>query len=201
MRSCYSGSMTCSQTVLNQNTTYISSNANVITPYIKSGFLQFILGSTHFTFSSEFDDFRKSSTGIMFKDAGYNASRYTSPKEGLSMALLNEKYLSAHKALDEIAALKYNWNENGAEPFPYDLIYKCRKILDALSKEPFISPTACGSIQFEYEKDDDDYLEFEIFNDKIKVYSSTVEGGEKEYILNGVSASDEMKQLVVDFCE
>ncbi len=105
--------------------------------------------------------------------------------------------MSAHKTLDEIADLKYDWNENGAEPFPSDLVCKCREILCGLSNEPFISPTAHGSIQFEYEKDFGDYLEFEIFQDKIKAYSSTVADGEQECILTDVDA---MKRMVVSFC-
>ncbi len=106
---------------------------------------------------------------------------------------------SAYKTLGEIAALKYNWNENGAEPFSSDLIEKCKNLLSYLIYTPFISPTACGSIQFEYEKDSGDYLEFEIFQDKIKVYSSTMANGEQECILTGDFVSENMQQLVNDF--
>ncbi len=108
--------------------------------------------------------------------------------------------MSAHKALDEIADLDYNWNENGAEPFPVDLVCKCRTILCDLSNEPFISPTAHGSIQFEYEKDCGDYLEFEIFEDNIKVYYSSAAGAEQEYALTGVPALNTLKQMVAIFC-
>lgn len=65
--------------------------------------------------------------------------------------------------------------------------------------EPFVCPTACGSIQFEYEKDNGDYLEFEIYEDRIEVYLDTLSDGEEEFNLQGISATDKMKQMVVDF--
>lgn len=68
-----------------------------------------------------------------------------------------------------------------------------------LEAEPFVCSTACGSIQFEYEKEDGEYLEFEIYEDRIEVFLETLSDGEKEYRLRGRSATDKMKQLVVDF--
>lgn len=56
--------------------------------------------------------------------------------------------------------MKDNWNGNGANSFSTKLIEKCREIVTQLVAEPFVCPTACGSIQFEYEKDNGDYLKF-----------------------------------------
>ena len=73
---------------------------------------------------------------------------------------LEKKYVKANATLSEIEKLKDNWNDNGASAFSSKLIEKCRGIVMQLASEPFICPTACGSIQFEYEKENGDYLEF-----------------------------------------
>lgn len=70
-----------------------------------------------------------------------------------------KNYIEASTTLNEIAKLKDNWNNNGANSFSAKLIEKCRGIVMQLAAEPFICPTACGSIQFEYEKENGDYLE------------------------------------------
>lgn len=72
-----------------------------------------------------------------------------------------------YKALDEIASLQYDWNGYGADPFSNSLIVKCKNILNNIIIQPRIFPTARNSIQFEYELEDDSYLEFEIFEEKI----------------------------------
>lgn len=117
-------------------------------------------------------------------------------------SILKEKnYIGASTTMNEIAKLEHNWNNNGANPFSAKLIEKCRGIVMQLAAEPFVCPTACGSIQFEYEKENGDYLEFEIYEDRIEVFLDTTSGGEQEFNLRGISATDKMKQLVVDFYE
>ena len=99
---------------------------------------------------------------------------------------LEKNYIKVNEALNAIKKLEDNWNDNGACSFSAELIEKCRRIAMQLEAEPFVCSTACGSIQFEYEKEDGEYLE-------------TLSDGEKEYRLRGRSATDKMKQLVVDF--
>lgn len=113
--------------------------------------------------------------------------------------MTTKNYIIANTALDDILALKDNWNDNGAKCFSKQLVEKCRTIVNDLVAEPFICPTARGSIQFEYNKENGDYLEFEVFEDKIEVYSDTKENKEQEYNLTGITATDKMKQLVVGF--
>lgn len=81
--------------------------------------------------------------------------------------------------LQNISNLPNNWNNNGAKSFPACLIQKCKDIVDQLSVKPLITPTACDSIQFEYELDNGDYLEFEIYEDKIVCYQ-IIEGLDTE---------------------
>ena len=89
--------------------------------------------------------------------------------------------------------------DNGAQAFSVKLIERCRQIVSQLVAEPFVCPTACGSIQFEYEKENGEYIEFEIYEDRIEVYSESLINGEEEFVLYGITANDKMKQMVVDF--
>jgi hypothetical protein len=74
--------------------------------------------------------------------------------------------------LSEIGQLQNNWNQYGADKFKQELIFKCLKIINHtdLQFQPEIFPTAQHSIQFEYEPDDNHYLELEIFEERIKLY-------------------------------
>ena len=63
--------------------------------------------------------------------------------------------------LAQMANLKSNWNGYGADPLPYDTLYKAQRLIPALHVQPEIFPTANGSIQIEYEKDNGDYLELQ----------------------------------------
>lgn len=121
------------------------------------------------------------------------------PMADTNINLITRDYVIANAALDDISGLENNWNDHGAKCFSRQLVEKCRTIVNDLVAEPFVCPTACGSIQFEYEKEDGDYLEFEVFEDRIEVYSDTKENGEREFNLEGITATDKMKQLVVDF--
>lgn len=87
------------------------------------------------------------------------------------------------KTLRDIENLKDNWNQHQANIFSSELIEKCQLFLKELTVPPFIAPTACNSIQFEWEKGNGDYFEFQIFEDKIKVFMLTRNDGEKEFLL------------------
>ena len=142
--------------------------------------------------------------GIKNSVVEYNSQKYQQLEKIYLMAYKNinsleKNYIEASTTLSQIAKLEDNWNNNGANSFSAKLIEKCRGIVIQLVAEPFICPTACGSIQFEYEKENGDYLEFEIYEDRIEVFLDTVSDGEKEFSLCGISATDKKKQMVVDF--
>jgi hypothetical protein len=65
--------------------------------------------------------------------------------------------------LERISQLKENWNGYGAKPFPLALIYAAKNLIRKLYFQPQIFPTAAESIQFEFEKDNGDYLEFQFY--------------------------------------
>ena len=82
-------------------------------------------------------------------------------------SLPNESiFFSLHeniRRLNSFLYLKQNWNNNNANPFNNKLIDKAFNILTSLNYSPEVFPSGRDSIQFEFEKDNGDYLEFEIF--------------------------------------
>lgn len=72
--------------------------------------------------------------------------------------------------LEEFKNLEFDWNGNKAEPFSEFLVEKAKSVLLTLKEQPEVFPTARKSIQFEYEKDNGDYLEIEIFEDFAKFF-------------------------------
>lgn len=100
--------------------------------------------------------------------------------------------------LNDIAHLKRNWNDNKANPFPPSLIEKCANLISQLEVQPFISPTACGAIQMEYEKENGDYLELEVYLERIEVYQ-VINNAEYEETLTSSNYLNILKQIVSDF--
>ena len=61
-----------------------------------------------------------------------------------------------------IGDLKDNWNQNGATAFSGKLITKVRNVLDKITVQPEIFPTALGTIQLEFDNSRRDHMEIEI---------------------------------------
>lgn len=85
----------------------------------------------------------------------------------------------SNEKIKAISKLEKNWNGNGADRFSKKLIKVAYEIIDNLEMQPEIFPTARDSIQLEYENSSKDYLEFEIFKDKIKMFSYKNDGSEE----------------------
>ncbi len=66
------------------------------------------------------------------------------------------------KKLTEIEELEDNWNGNGAASFPKELTMKVRYILEHIAVEPEVFPTACNTIQLEFDRADGAHMEIEI---------------------------------------
>lgn len=69
--------------------------------------------------------------------------------------------------LESFKELEENWNGYGAPKIDGAVITNAKKILNNIFLKPDIFPTGRNSIQFEFEKKNGDYLEFEIYMDKI----------------------------------
>ncbi|WP_294428065.1 hypothetical protein [uncultured Treponema sp.] len=64
--------------------------------------------------------------------------------------------------LEEIKALRKNWNGNNSKPISKKIIKKAKTLIIDLEKQPQIFPTANDSIQIEYDGENNSYLELQI---------------------------------------
>jgi len=97
--------------------------------------------------------------------------------------------------LHEYSQLEKNWDSEGAKPFAKKLINYAWEIIIKLDIQPEIFPTMRESIQLEYEKDNGDYLEFEIYEDRIEVFE-IIAKNEREY---NVYATNDLNGIVNEF--
>ena len=130
----------------------------------------------------------------------------TSPQPSFSTAFsLDLEYTDIYQGslsenivkLSRIAKLEKNWNGYGAMPIDVSLINMMTGLLPDLAVQPQLFPTACDTIQLEYEKPDGDYLEFTIGNNKISAYMMDVHGNEvyEESIDSIVKVNDLIKKF------
>ena len=86
------------------------------------------------------------------------------------------------RKLEQISLLADNWDGNGAKAFDKQLIAKVKDLIGVLDVQPEIFPLSYGSIQMEYEKEDDSYLEIEInLNDTWDVFELNENGEESAF--------------------
>ena len=90
--------------------------------------------------------------------------------------IMNDIIKENLEKIQDISELKDDWNGNGASAFNDTLIQKMKYLILRLNIQPEIFPTARGSIQFEYEKETGEYLEFELFDTKLKVLTMGSDG-------------------------
>lgn len=117
---------------------------------------------------------------------GYNSNESSEKIEAITMNVVSPDTEALQKnleKLDSIEKLDVNWNENGADKFSTNLIEKVRKVLQILKKQPEIFPTAEKSIQLEYEKEDGQYLEINIYENHTKIFSIDANEQETEFVI------------------
>ena len=108
-----------------------------------------------FTADNSFDAGRRP------KYAGYITIPLQASVSGISTAAE-----ASLERLKEIGDLPEDWNGYGAGRFTGRLIDKCGSIVSVLERQPEIFPTGRRSIQLQYTKADNSYLEFEVFEDR-----------------------------------
>ena len=81
-----------------------------------------------------------------------------------STSVITAGDLKAHnlKKLDYIRSLGDNWNGNGAPAFTMSVTDRIESLIYNLNIQPEVFPTACGTIQLEYDNSRKDYMEIEI---------------------------------------
>lgn len=108
---------------------------------------------------------RKANANSKLSKLGYN---FITVLESSTFDENNKK--ENFRKLKELSEFKNNWNGNNAVCFSSCLIEKVYEILSVVPIQPEIFPTANNSIQLEYDNSKGDYLEFEVFEDKIKKF-------------------------------
>ncbi len=99
--------------------------------------------------------------------------------------------------LRQIAMLKNNWDGYGAEPLPRETIYHAQRLIRSLHFQPEIFPTAAGSLQIEYEKNNGDYLELQFTGRGFCEAFRCIGGNEEYFSLPDNSSS--INALIDDF--
>lgn len=71
--------------------------------------------------------------------------------------------------LDAFGELEPDWDSEDGLPFTQTHVNYIKELLPQLPRQPKIFPTGRGSIQLEYERRNGNYLEFEIYENRIDV--------------------------------
>lgn len=135
-----------------------------------------------------------SGDGINYFLSGYNVSE--SRYSGLETVVINEEKMYNLRKIEQIATLEDGWNGNKAKAFKSQLIEVVRSVITALEIQPEVFPTACDSIQLEYEKEDGSYLEIELNLDNTWEVFEVNSNGEEIY--TSISAEVEKVNEVVN---
>lgn len=112
----------------------------------------------------------------------------------------NDAVINNLKLLDDFGKLEDNWDGYDAPGFTAkeSLIRFCKETISCLGfNQPSIFPTARNSIQLEYEKENGEYLEFEVYDTNKISYlhiNHNQEESEKE-----ISSIAELKEIVLAF--
>lgn len=112
-----------------------------------------------------------------------------------SESKINEKLNKNRLSLELYSKFNDNWNNNNALKFEVSHINLVKDLVNKLTYQPSIFPTGRQSIQLEYEKVNNDYLEFEIFNNGTCSFFSEIDNMEDEGFIN----VDEIDTKVVNF--
>mgnify|MGYP000165745563 CR=1 FL=1 len=119
--------------------------------------------------------------------------------DGVESVHLNDEKVQGLKKIGIIEGLEDDWNGNGATSFSKHLIEKVKQIILNLNRQPEIFPTACDSIQLEYETDKK-YLELEVDeSDRCKIFSVDENGKEDTRYIS--STPEEINKVVEMFYE
>jgi hypothetical protein len=125
----------------------------------------------------------------------YHETTSSNKSDNIYYKFLSSNFNHSLQVINSFKALKPNWDTYNGLEISDLVIKKSISILSKLNEIPDIFPTGRGSIQFEFEKQNGDYLEFEIFEDSIKYYLKTKSIEEE----NNLDNSDDIKFLISQY--
>lgn len=177
------GVLATSIIIMGNGTTTIGHNSDFSKPVV-----------SHFNEKTNIYTSFVSATCISFNVPGYSNNKNTI--SGVDKVIVNEEKLQNIKKLETIAMLQDNWNANGAKAFSANLISKVRNIIVFLEIQPEIFPTACESLQLEYDKQDGSHMEIELTeSENAEIFVVDSMGGES---IRNIRASIEVINKVVN---
>ena len=103
-------------------------------------------------------------------DSDFGTLTLQKPAVGFSLPAdlrISDKLTDNIERLNNIALLKQDWNGCGAKPFSHILLNRVKEIISNLYEQPDLFPTGRQSIQLEYHSTNGNYLEFEIFEERV----------------------------------
>lgn len=106
----------------------------------------------------------------------------------------SEKLKKNIDLINNLKEMPDNWNGYGANKLSDSVINSALSAIYFLDVQPDVFPTGRNSIQFEYEKSNGDYLEFEIFSDHITMLKIISDDETERNV-----ASMNLNALVADF--
>ena len=133
---------------------------------------------------------------ISFNVPGY--SNNESISSGVEKVVISEEKLENLKKIETIALLQDDWNANGAKAFSASLITKVRNLIMFLKIQPEVFPTACESLQLEYDKADGSHMEIDLTDSEESEVFVVVNKG-CESIINISASIESINKVVSDF--
>lgn len=144
------------------------------------------------------NDLIKTITSNGFKKITLDSSNAYAKNNNETLNIITQK--ESLKKMKSIKNIKYDWDGYGGEPMNPEIYSNAYKLIEKVIIPPRVFPTANGTIQFEYHKknNDDEYLEFEIFNSNIKVLFMRSDDDYKEYTYN-INDINKINNLIKEF--
>lgn len=144
------------------------------------------------------NDLIKTITSNGFKKITLDSSNKYAKNNNKTLNIITQK--ESLEKLEGIKNLGYDWDGYGAEPINPEIYNNASKLIEKVIMPPRVFPTANGTIQFEYHKknNDDEYLEFEIFNNNIEVLFMRSDDNYKEYTYN-INDINKINDLIKEF--
>ena len=112
----------------------------------------------------------------------------------LNQIYFTDKHKKNVELINRFEKLNKNWNDYGAPEISKEVIMLAKTAIYLIRIQPAVFPTGRNSIQFEYEKENGDYLEFEIFENYIMMFSIIANKESEKKI-----ASTELNEMVENF--
>lgn len=132
---------------------------------------------------------------ISFNVPGYSNTECSS---GVEKVIISEEKLENLKKIETISLLQDDWNGNGAKSFSAGLISKVRNMIMRLPIQPEVFPTACESVQLEYDKADGSHMEIEITEgEDAEVF--LIDGMGCENLINIKASIEAINKVVEEF--